>query len=240
MENYQKTNKIENENDQKKCIKCNCLLSETGNPPTLKTIKKHIPYYYFLDINVTPYYFCYECFKTEKLKKKRKAKLGEKISKHGFDVAFRRGDYKDFIQCIENVNDTVVKLNKQAEYHLQALKKIEKKRSFHKEAIDYAYVLAEDFPKILYPEARKEANRVISNPEIRRAVFRTHGIKCVHCGATEKIAIDHIVPVVLGGSNETSNLQPLCKSCNSKKGGSLSILTADQEGELWKNTLMTI
>lgn len=41
---------------------------------------------------------------------------------------------------------------------------------------------------------------------------------CALCGATEKLEIDHIVPVKKGGRTERSNLQPLCQSCNRKKG----------------------
>lgn len=34
-----------------------------------------------------------------------------------------------------------------------------------------------------------------------------------------KLAIDHIVPLKLGGANDPTNLQQLCSSCNSRKGG---------------------
>lgn len=34
-----------------------------------------------------------------------------------------------------------------------------------------------------------------------------------------KLAIDHIVPLKLGGANDPTNLQQLCPSCNSGKGG---------------------
>lgn len=42
--------------------------------------------------------------------------------------------------------------------------------------------------------------------------------KCVHCGSSENLQVDHIVPVALGGKTELSNLQVLCKLCNCSKG----------------------
>jgi 5-methylcytosine-specific restriction endonuclease McrA len=44
-----------------------------------------------------------------------------------------------------------------------------------------------------------------------------YGNKCLCCGSKE-ITIDHIVPIVSGGINDISNLQPLCGKCNSSKG----------------------
>lgn len=49
-------------------------------------------------------------------------------------------------------------------------------------------------------------------------IFKRDGHKCRHCGSTKKLTVDHIVPLVNGGSDNDSNLQTLCKSCNSKKG----------------------
>lgn len=53
---------------------------------------------------------------------------------------------------------------------------------------------------------------------IRSLVFERDSYRCVYCGSTEKLSIDHIYPWSLGGSDLPSNLQTLCKSCNSKKG----------------------
>ena len=40
---------------------------------------------------------------------------------------------------------------------------------------------------------------------------------CAKCGHKKKLEMDHIVPVVRGGTGDISNLQPLCRSCNASK-----------------------
>jgi len=41
--------------------------------------------------------------------------------------------------------------------------------------------------------------------------------KCAICKKVVKLTVDHIKPVSKGGMNTIDNIQPLCKSCNSKK-----------------------
>lgn len=44
------------------------------------------------------------------------------------------------------------------------------------------------------------------------------GASCAACGKTDGLVIDHIIPVVRGGTCERSNLQALCEPCNRSKG----------------------
>lgn len=42
--------------------------------------------------------------------------------------------------------------------------------------------------------------------------------KCQHCGTTNRVEMDHKIPLFKGGTNHIDNLQPLCHPCNSRKG----------------------
>jgi 5-methylcytosine-specific restriction endonuclease McrA len=44
------------------------------------------------------------------------------------------------------------------------------------------------------------------------------GYKCMRCGSKERLTLDHVVPLAVGGKHEINNAQVLCQSCNSSKG----------------------
>lgn len=71
---------------------------------------------------------------------------------------------------------------------------------------------------VAYKDARHQANLVIRQQWVRDRVFSRDGFQCVTCKSSERLCVDHIVPVSLGGGNGFTNLQTLCLSCNSRKG----------------------
>ncbi len=48
--------------------------------------------------------------------------------------------------------------------------------------------------------------------------FDYYGNKCIYCGSTDSLQIEHRIPLYRGGTNWPANLAPACKSCNCKKG----------------------
>jgi hypothetical protein len=45
-----------------------------------------------------------------------------------------------------------------------------------------------------------------------------YGGRCAYCGSTDKVGLDHVIPLCLGGTNSIDNLVPCCHACNVSKG----------------------
>lgn len=56
-----------------------------------------------------------------------------------------------------------------------------------------------------------------------RAVWDRDNWECRNCGTHCDLTVDHIVPLARGGTDDLDNLQTLCRSCNSRKGASVSL-----------------
>ncbi|MEG3858622.1 HNH endonuclease [Microcoleus sp. herbarium12] len=62
--------------------------------------------------------------------------------------------------------------------------------------------------------------RITIPPEVRKYVFTRNKYQCQSCGQTKleaELTIDHIIPLARSGSNDISNLQTLCRTCNQRK-----------------------
>ena len=60
--------------------------------------------------------------------------------------------------------------------------------------------------------------------ERRLAIYMRDNFSCCYCGCSLKniedpkgIALDHLLPRVAGGNNDSTNLITVCRSCNSKR-----------------------
>jgi 5-methylcytosine-specific restriction endonuclease McrA len=76
-----------------------------------------------------------------------------------------------------------------------------------------------------YAQHSRNRRAHLSNIEGSHTLIQWQNLKsyymdqCLCCGIVpDNLTADHIVPIVKGGSNYISNIQPLCISCNSKKG----------------------
>lgn len=65
---------------------------------------------------------------------------------------------------------------------------------------------------------RKRRKGIANYSKVMERLLHKYNFQCVECGKTKDLTIDHIKPVKLGGADVETNLQILCRSCNSKKG----------------------
>lgn len=70
----------------------------------------------------------------------------------------------------------------------------------------------------LLPENTPQSGSSVSET-LRWEIWERDNYACRSCGSKRRLTIDHIHPRSKGGTDHPDNLQTLCRSCNSKKGG---------------------
>lgn len=71
--------------------------------------------------------------------------------------------------------------------------------------------------KLRFEEKVRRRKIRVTSGKNRHLLFKKYNYRCAECGATNKettLHIDHIKPIVIGGTNNEDNLQVLCKKCN--------------------------
>lgn len=100
----------------------------------------------------------------------------------------------------------------QKEYYKENKERIDKKnRKWFKENWD---------KDSFYRQRRRslEANAEGSfTPREWKDLCKKYNNQCLKCGKIGKMSVDHIIPLSKGGTNWISNIQPLCRNCNSSK-----------------------
>lgn len=81
--------------------------------------------------------------------------------------------------------------------------------------------------KRIYAEIRKQRlkeakTRGTHTEEEWEEILQIFDYRCVRCGCRPepRPCKDHIVPICQGGSDHMTNLQPLCRECNTSQGNS--------------------
>lgn len=67
------------------------------------------------------------------------------------------------------------------------------------------------------PRRKQAARKTISSAK-RLRVYQRDGFKCVVCGTSDRLSLDHIIPVSKGGTDVETNLQTMCLTHNMEKG----------------------
>ena len=69
--------------------------------------------------------------------------------------------------------------------------------------------------KYCVAKRRAVKKRAFQDGSMRKFVLAS---SCSRCGSTEKLTMDHVIPLAQGGAHVISNADTLCKPCNSSKG----------------------
>ena len=69
------------------------------------------------------------------------------------------------------------------------------------------------------------ADKRLEYETLRLRLPKLLGTKCAHCGSEDGVEYHHIRPLQYGGTNDLSNLVPLCHSCHLKAHGAKSVDT---------------
>lgn len=90
--------------------------------------------------------------------------------------------------------------------------------------------------KFLFSKVQSVVNSSVGK-NYREIYFKAYPSNSYECKACYKkltkidATVDHIVPQIVGGTNALTNLQILCRPCNSRKKAKINTLTGQYSGD---------
>ena len=68
------------------------------------------------------------------------------------------------------------------------------------------------------------------SPTKRKHCYKRDNNKCVKCGTSKGLTVDHVIPKTMkGGTCKLLNLQTMCKQCNNEKGRTVKCYTTHKK-----------
>jgi hypothetical protein len=151
--------------------------------------------------------------------------------------AVRSGNYEAYSQAQDHINKALNTVELGISTRIEAIRELNDKRESIQAIMDELMECLANSPSASYFERRKAASYHTSKPEVRVRILMRDGYACKACGDSQDLTLDHILPVIEGGSDEDDNLQCLCRRCNSSKGPRLMpYLTSMTKGEMSRSS----
>lgn len=153
------------------------------------------------------------------------ARVAEKSFRRGFQQGYdsrKRGDSLCDLHSWRFQIDLDYSVSAHGTYHTSSAERMELECHVGKVGLGQSACATtrSTWDEILFRLFRVRRRRAM--PAKRRfEVLRRDGFRCVYCGlkaSESELHVDHVVPVVDGGSDELSNLVTACIDCNLGKG----------------------
>lgn len=120
-------------------------------------------------------------------------------------------DLKRWMEIQRRTSENYLKEKEEREKAAIAKKLVERQRRRELEKVVEQELIDQG---ILFGEQNK---RPPIPREVVDAVYKRDAGRCVYCGSTDNLQLDHIIPFSKGGATTIENLQLLCRKCNLEK-----------------------
>ncbi len=147
----------------------------------------------------------------------------------------RCDEYQGYCRPCQNSRNVQWKEDNRARYLAQKKARYENNKEKHNEgvrrwqkenpekvaAINARYT--QNHKEKVYFKNHRRRIKIKSNALVvlDKEIKRLYSSNCIHCGTTENITMDHLIPVSRGGRHSIGNIVPMCQKCNFSKHSKL-------------------